>query len=74
MEVAQGQIGPEAKYAVKFEGGKLRAELVYDGKLIDAGMNVGVGIDEVIEAIKVAIPGKIEEPILEILKMALKAV
>ena len=73
-DLAQGQIGPEAKYDVKFEGGKLVAELNYEGALLGAGLNIHIGADQVINAIEKAIPGQIDDAVLELIKSALKVV
>ena len=67
-------VGSEAKYTVVFKDGKLRAELDYDGKLANAGLHIEIGAEEIIEAIKVAIPVKIDDAILEVIKSALKLV
>lgn len=72
-DIVQGQIGPEAKYSLKFENGKLRAEIAYDSKIVDSGLFVEIGADELIETIKLAIPGKIDDAILDMMKIALKA-
>lgn len=72
-DIAQGQAG-EVKYSVKFEGGKLVVEAAYDGQLADAALKVSVGSDEVINAIEKAIPGQIDDKLLELVKIALKAI
>lgn len=71
MDLAKGDIGPEAKYDVVFTEGKLRAELKYAGVMGGAGLYVEVGADQVVEAIKAAIPGKVDDAVLDVLKAAL---
>jgi hypothetical protein len=61
VEIMQGNIGPEAKYSFKFEGGKLIAVAGYEGA--ELGMDLSVKynamaiIDALIEAVEKAIPG-----------------
>lgn len=71
-DLTTGLIGPETKYTVKFEAGRLVAELVYDGKVLDSSLKITLDSDAVIEAIKIAIPGKIDDVLLDLAKSALK--
>jgi hypothetical protein len=61
MEMAQGQIGPEAKYDVKFEGGKMSAAIAYDGEMGGASVEVHIPaekiVDALIDVVEKAIPG-----------------
>lgn len=74
-DLAQGQIGPEAKYSVKFEGGKLVAEALYDGAQFDAGIVLKLDAEAVVNAlidqIEKAIPGD-QTAIAAMLKAAVK--
>ena len=72
MDIAQGAIGPEGKYTIKFTGGKLVAEALYDSAMFDAGVVLKLDSDSVVEALKAAIPGKIDDMIFDILKASLK--
>ena len=74
MDVAKGNIGPEAQYEVVFANAKLKAEMKYVGAQASGGAFVEIGVDQLIEAIKKAIPGQVDDAILDVLKVALKAV
>ena len=50
-DLAQGNVGPEAKYSIKFEGGKLIAEAMYDGAQFDAGIVLKLDADAVVSAL-----------------------
>jgi hypothetical protein len=66
--ISDGQIGPEAKYDVAFKGGKLVLSLDYQGKMAGAGVSVSVDANAVISAIEAAIPGKLDDAVLELLR------
>jgi hypothetical protein len=61
MEMAQGNLGPEAKYQFKFEGGKLIAAVAYDGAELDIELAVKYDalaiVDALINAVEKAVPG-----------------
>ena len=61
MDIAQGQLGPEAKYAFKFEGGKLVATVGYVGAELGVDLSVKYNavavIDALIDAVEQAVPG-----------------
>lgn len=75
-DLVVGQIGPEAKYSVKFEGGKLIAEVGYDGAQFDAGVVLKLEAEAVVNALidklEQAVPGD-QTAIASMLKMAVKA-
>lgn len=73
MDLAQGALGPNGKYDLKFEDGKLVIEANYEMEMAGAGVNVHVGAKQVVEAIKKAIPGQIDDVILDMLLAALEA-
>ncbi len=74
MEIIEGQIGPEAQYSLKFEGGMLKGLVAYKGAQMDGAFSLNYSVDSLIDAIEVAIPGKLDDAILEMLKAALKGV
>lgn len=74
MDIVKGQLGPEASYSLKFEGGKLKAQVDYTGADLGGGVMFALDTDKVVEAIKKAIPGQIDDMVLDLLKTALKAV
>lgn len=73
-DLAGGQIGPETKWALKFEGGQLKVSVDNAGTMGSAGLYLAVGADQVISAIEAAIPGQLDDQVLDLLKAALKAI
>jgi hypothetical protein len=71
-DIVDGKIGSMGAYDVEFKGGKLQAKLVFSHPVGEATVNIAIGSDAVIEALKAAIPGKVDDAILEVLKSALK--
>ena len=64
-EIAEGQIGQDAKYDIEFKDGKLVAEVVYAGQFAEAGVVVKLPASAIKEAIKKAIPGQIDDLVLD---------
>jgi len=64
-EIVTGPIGPHAKYDVKFDQGKLVIETVYDGAMADVGVVLKVDAESVLTALKAAIPGAIDDAIID---------
>ena len=62
-EIAEGQLGKHLSYDVEFKGGKLTAKLVNPETGISVAMEIPA--DAVLEALKKAIPGQIDDAILE---------
>jgi hypothetical protein len=50
-ELASGNVGPEAKYVLKFEAGKMVVEALYDGAQFDAGVVLKLDAQEIANAI-----------------------
>jgi len=73
-DLAGGNIGPEASWDVKFEGGKLKATLAYAGEQGGANMELYLSADAVLDAIAEAIPGTVDDTVIALLKGALKNV
>lgn len=67
-EVAQGPIGSEGKYEVKFVGLDLLLSLQYDGQQIDGSVNLKIDGKAVLEALKAAIPGKYDDVIISMIE------
>jgi hypothetical protein len=61
MEVVQGNIGPEASYSFKFEGGKLIAAAGYQGAELGVDLvakyDAMAVVNALIDAVEKAIPG-----------------
>ena len=71
-DVADGNLGAEAVYKLTLNEGKLKLSLDYDGKQADAGLYISLDVKQFIELLKDAIPGKIDDIILDGLLAALK--
>lgn len=72
-DIVEGQIGPHAKYDVEFKQGALRGFIEADFGVVKGKFEVSFPADGVIDAIKKAIPGQIDDAILDVLQSALKA-
>ncbi len=75
-ELLKGSIGTVGNYDVEFKGGKLLASvnLAHDAtEGVGASANLSVSIDaaKVIDAIERAVPGPIDDAVLEIMKKVL---
>lgn len=65
-------LGSEGGVKLSIEGGKLKLEVVYDSKGLDGSIGLMLDPDYFIDKLAEAIPGKIDDAILNILKAALK--
>lgn len=70
-DILDGKIGEVGSYDLEFKGGKLVAKVQAGAHGISGGAFVEVSSDAVIDAIKKAIPGKVDDFVLEGLKVAL---
>ena len=68
VEFAKG----EADLDLEFKDGKLRASVSYDGKGVDAGLYVDVSPEYFLDKLKAAIPGEVDDKIIDMLKLAFK--
>jgi hypothetical protein len=62
----------EGSLQMKIEDGKVKVALAYDGKQADAKLEISLGADEYLEMLKKAIPGKLDDTIIDMLKLAMK--
>lgn len=67
----QVPVGPEAKFDMKLEEGKVKITIAYQGADADAGAFVHLKPDAFIEKLKKMIPGELDDVILEALKKSL---
>jgi hypothetical protein len=77
-DIVEGNIGAVGSYDLEFKGGKLSALVKIDrevgaGLSIEGSMKVSLDADMVIDALAAAIPGKIDDVALGLIKAALKA-
>lgn len=71
-EIIGAAIGPEAKVDLKLKDGALVVEVVYAGADGYASLAVGIKPDAFIDKLKAAIPGSLDDMVLEALKAAMK--
>lgn len=74
MDVAQGQVGPELKYDIVVAGGKVKISVSYDGAQADASLVISLDSDLLLDKLAEKIPGKIDDAVIGLIKVALKAV
>lgn len=72
-DLVDGKIGEVGAYDVEFKGGKLVAKVSAQVHGLNAAVELSADSDLVIEALKAAIPGKIDDAVLDLVKLALKA-
>lgn len=74
MDLASGQVGSEGAYELKFEDGKAVLKVTH----AHASGKVSLIVEEdaiyFMDKLKDAIPGKIDDAVIELLKGAVKAV
>jgi len=75
-EKMEKEIGAEGKLKASMVDGKIKLEVAYDGKQLDAGAYISSDSDALIDAIGGLIPGDsaFEKGALALLKVALKNV
>lgn len=71
QEILKGNIGPEAQYKLEFKDGKLCIEGGYAGADMDAGIFLKIHAGHVLEALKKAIPGTIDDLVIDTAKKLL---
>lgn len=67
------QLGPEAKGVFKIENGRVILGVSYVGTQASADANVSLGIEQFAQLLKDAIPGKIDDTVIDLLVAAMKA-
>lgn len=74
VDVDNGKIGSEGTYSIKFDKGKVKIEVKHTHK--SGSFSVAVEEDSVyfLDKLKAAIPGKVDDAIIEALKLALRMV
>jgi len=72
-DIVDGQIGEIGSYDVEFKEGKLVAKIGLEKVGLGVNLQVSINSDAVIEAIKKAIPGQIDDAIFSLLQTALKS-
>jgi hypothetical protein len=72
QSLVSGDLGPETKYDVSFKEGSLQVSVNYMGKLAGGSVALKIPADAVLDAIKNAIPGKVDDAVIELIKASLK--
>jgi hypothetical protein len=71
QEIVKVELSKEVDLKVEFKEGKLCAEVVLDSKLLDGSVVLKLDAVEVVEALKKAIPGVIDDAVLDVVKKML---
>lgn len=64
-DIASTALGDKGKLKLEFKEGALVLSVDYDGKMFDAGMSVKVDAESVLQALKLAVPGKIDDLVID---------
>lgn len=67
-------LGPEAKAVLKIEGGKVLLSIQYDGVQASASAGISLDVDQFATLLKDAIPGKVDDAVIDVLVAAMKIV
>jgi hypothetical protein len=68
------EFSSEAGVDLQWKEGKLRMVMSYDGKGVDAGVYCDLEPDYFLEKLKAAIPGDVDDKVIDMLRLAMKAV
>jgi NADPH-dependent curcumin reductase CurA len=69
--LVDGSIGPEAKYDLEVKNGEVVVTIDYKGADARAKLEAALSVDQYLEKLKAAIPGKIDDYIIDALKKAM---
>jgi hypothetical protein len=72
MDIVSGKNG-EVDFAVKIEKGILLLEVGYIGSGAGAGIKVTLEADYFLDKLKNAIPGQLDDSVIDLIKVAVKA-
>lgn len=72
MDVISGKNG-EVDFAIKIEKGVLQLEVGYTGAGAGAGIKVTLEADYFLDKLKSAIPGQLDDSVIDLIKVAIKA-
>jgi hypothetical protein len=73
QDLLDKELGAETDLQLKLVDGVLKVGVVYMGKGVGATVSVDVSSDYFLDKLAALIPGKLDDSIIGILKMALKA-
>jgi len=69
----EGELGNEGNLKVELKEGNLVVSVSYDGHQADASVSIVVDSGALLDKLKEAIPGDIDDAVIDIIKAALKA-
>lgn len=72
--MVEQEISKESKVEIKFEGGNVVVKGLLDTKGLDVELVLKVESDYFLDKLAEAIPGELDDKIIEMLKLGLKAV
>lgn len=72
MDLVEKDLGKELKLKLDFTSGKLQLGVILDSEGVDVGVNVAVDSDYFLDLLADAIPGEVDDAIIEMLKAAFK--
>lgn len=67
------EVSKESDLLIELNDGVVVLKLVYDGKGVDGELSVKVSSDYFMDKLKEAIPGDIDDAVIDIIKAALKS-
>ncbi len=70
-ELLSGDLGPNAKYDLKIEDGKLKASVSFVKNSVEAELSVNLSPALLLDLLKAKIPGTIDDLIIDLLKKSL---
>lgn len=70
-QIVEGNIGNVGKYDVEFKGGHLVASVGANMAVGEVAVELKIGAKQVLDAIAKAIPGQIDDKVIELLEKAL---
>jgi len=73
MKELEKELGTETDLEISFKEGKAVIAVKYDGKGADAAVSVALDSDYFLQKLAEAIPGEIDDAIIDMLRIALKA-
>lgn len=71
-ELAQVEVSKEVEAKVEFVDGKILLKGQYDGKGLSVGLVMTVKSEYFLDELKKAIPGEIDDKLIDMLKLGLK--
>ncbi len=73
MDILAGELGKEAKYDIAFTGGKLLVTAAYIGAQATGTVSFTLDGDLLLDKLAAAIPGTVDDAVITMAKVALKA-